>query len=580
MRRFLLPALLIALCTTPSSAQEWSRAYGGPGSEVGKFIEPTRDGGFYVAGTQSLVQQGPERFYVSRFDSNGMQLWEKSYGKPGLTHTLFAFSTTSDGGYMLGGFTGVQFSGTESALMYRADSTGAVVFENDVDYDDSDHWHVLLERPEGGYYMGGHTDSKGDSRGDMWLQKLDEDRRLIWEKVYDRNTAEHSHSGTITRDGGVILLGHTDQGGYEKYWVVKVDSAGVIEWQKVYGSGAAYHDSPYKVLETDDGNFAFFGGSYSPNQGTGTAWLLVIDPVGNILVDQHYGNTSAESFTWAGRQTSDGGYVLAGYTTYRTRGQTDMYIVKTDASGAVEWEEKYGGTGYDYGFDVIEVASGYVSAGFTGSPSIMTGGGGDLYIVKTARRLAAPGAVALVAPAAGASVPSSGATLVWDAAEPEVDRYWLDIGSSADFTSRSTDTTLTTTSTTIAGLEPGRTYWWRVKAHNSAGWGAFSEARSFVVSSASAVQTERSAGAIGLSAIPNPARDVLTLRYEMPRAARTSVALYDGLGRAVTVVSEADRGVGHQVERIDLTGVAPGVYTVRVESEGGVAAIARVSVVR
>jgi hypothetical protein len=679
MVKSLLPAcLLILYCTVPSSAQVWSRAYGGPGSELGKFIEPASDGGFYVAGTQSTVQQGPERFYVARFDSNGTRLWEKTYGKAGMTHTLFAFSTTSDGGFMVGGFTGVQFSGTESALMYRADSNGTVVFENDVDYSDSDHWHLLLERPEGGYYMGGHTDSKGDSRGDMWLQKLDAQRQVIWEKVYNRNTGEHAHSGVITRDGGVMLLGHTEAGGREKYWAVKVDSAGAIQWQKVFGSQAANHDSPYKVFETTEGNFAFIGGSSDPNSNVGTMWLLVVDPDGGVVIDKHYGDAAAQTFSWSGRQTSDSGYILAGYTTYRTRGQTDLMVVKTDPQGNQEWAEKYGGTGYDYAFDVIEVPSGYIAAGYTGSSTIMTGGGGDLYVVKVAKRIVVapaavslsapannavnqpvdtrlrwaaaaaatryeiqvatdsafgsithtdqnvagtidtalglagatqyywrvrainsagagpwsqiwvfttalplPAAVVLVSPASGSTVSGTSAELVWSAAVPAVDRYRVDLGPSATFTSWSSDTSITGTSTTLSGLEPGRTYWWRVKAHNGAGWGAFSEARSFIVPTTTSAPYESDERSLSHRVAPNPAVDRVTLRYTLAHGGQATIAIIDDRGLTLTIVHDNQDGPGERQQTIDLSSLPQGVYAVRiVSSTDGAVQTARVTVVR
>ena len=676
-KHLLLTSLLLLCCTVPSLAQVWSYAYGGPGSELGKFIEPTADGGFYVAGTQSTVVQGPERFYVARFDAAGSLLWEKSYGKTGSTHTIFAFSKTLDGGFLIGGFTGVQNSGTESALMYRGDSAGNVVFERDVNYSDSDHWHVLLERAEGGYYMGGHTDSKGDPSGDMWLQKLDEDRNVVWEKVYNRNTAEHSHSGLIASDGDVVLLGHTVVGSREKYWVAKVDTSGTIRWQKVFGSVPNDHDSPYKTFETREGNFAFIGGSSTPNQPLGTMWLLVVDPSGNIVVDKHFGAVGGQTFAWSGRQTSDGGFILAGHTNYRTRGQLDMIVVKTDALGNQEWERTYGGTGYDYAFDVIEVADGYIAAGYTGSPSIMTGGGGDLYIVKIAKQTQAlpttvvlttpsngavnqpvntrlawsaatgasryelqlafdstfestvysdtnvaatadtvpalsngmryfwrvrainavgegpwsnvwsfatalplPSAVVLLSPTHGESTASTDITLTWEAAQPNVEKYWLETSSTQTFTTRGTDTNIVGTSTPYNGLERGRTYWWRVKARNSSGWGPFSEPRSFTVSPTTAVTGELTSTSATMSVWPNPTRSTVSVRVSLSSPSDVAVVMADVTGRTVLSMPIGYRSAGEHRLALDVSSIAPGAYTLVLRTAAGPVAVQNVTVVR
>lgn len=677
MRKSLrLTCLLLLCCTVPSLAQVWSYAYGGAGSELGKFIEPTSDGGFYVAGTQSAVSQGPERFYVARFNAAGALLWEKSYGKTGSTHTIFAFSKTSDDGFLIGGFTGVQNSGTESALMYRADSAGNVVFERDVNYSDSDHWHVLLERPEGGYYMGGHTDSRGDPSGDMWLQKLDESRAVIWEKVYNRNTSEHAHSGVIARDGDVVLLGHTAVGGREKYWVTKVDTTGTIRWQKVFGSVPNDHDSPYKTFETREGNFAFIGGSSTPNQPLGTMWLLVVDAIGNIVIDKHYGAAGGQTFSWSGRQTSDGGFILAGHTNYRTRGQLDMIVVKTDALGNQEWERTYGGTGYDYAFDVIEVADGYIAAGYTGSPSIMTGGGGDLYIVKiaketqalpttvvlrtptngavnqpsnarlawnavsgasryelqvaldstfeskvyadtniaaTADTLAAltsgmryfwrirainsvgagpwsniwsfatalplPSAVVLLSPAHGEST-STDVTLTWEAAQPNVEKYWLETSSTQAFTTRGTDTNIVGTSTPYNGLERGRTYWWRVKARNSSGWGPFSQPRSFTVSPTTAVTGELATTSSNMTVWPNPVSSNASVRFSLSSPSDVVVVIADVTGRTVLSMPVGYRSTGEHRLMLDASSIAPGAYALVLRNSAGIVAVQGLSVVR
>ena len=79
-------------------------------------------------------------------------------------------------------------------------------------------------------------------------------------------------------------------------------------------------------------------------------------------------------------QTSDEGYIIAGETTSFGNGY-DIYLVKTDANGNTLWSKTYGGTGMEY-FSSLQKTSdgGYVIAGYTNS---FGEGNNDMYIIKT-----------------------------------------------------------------------------------------------------------------------------------------------------------------------------------------------------
>jgi hypothetical protein len=553
------------------------KGVGGPDFEYGYNIFATSDGGFFTAGTQQVSSTSTqEHFWIARFDSAGNKLWDKSYGVQGITYTLFGSMVTHDDGLMFGGFTNQQFSGKEAAVMYRIDRDGKELWHDSVDYSSSDHFHFFAERREGGYYFGGHTDSKSDPRGNMWLLRLDSARNVIWEKEYDNGSGEHAHWGIETRDGGALLLGHTDVTGLEKFWLVKVDSNGTKQWDSSYSSSDQYHDSPYHVFETREGNYALIGGSSHASQaGLGTIWLVVVDTSGKILIDRHYGNASSESFAWSGRQASDGGFIIAGYTSYKTKGGMDMYVVKTKADGSVEWEKTFGGSGNDYGYDVIETRDGYIAAGYTESASIMTGGGGDLMLVKIAKEVTAPpAATVLISPVNDSTIVASAPTpaFTWQPT-PTATKYQLQIATDNAFTGIVyDDSTLTATSATSPQLNAGR-YWWHVRAANDAGWGPWSEIWSFTVGIVNSVDEESIASGVTLSRnIPNPFITTTTLRFTIGTRSDVSLKVLDLLGRPVaTVVDRRFEGGDHSVP-FDGTALPSGTYLCQllVTSPGGI----------
>ena len=270
--------LSLTFCSSFCFGQIGMQKYGGPGNQSGYRIKPTKDGGFIVAGTTDSKGAGNGDYWVVRFDKAGKVLWDSAYGNPD-NDFLWSVEPTRDNGALLAGYSGVQFSGTEEALMYKIDSVGRVVKKLEVNYIKSDHAHWFKQLSDGHYYWAGHTDSEGDPNGDMILQKLDSNFNKIWEKTYDNGSAEHCHTAAITRENGCILLGHTGINNKEKFFAVKVDTAGSVIWKKTFGSDIANNDSPYDVTVTADGNYAFFG--YSGDYSTSSSfWLLVVDSSG------------------------------------------------------------------------------------------------------------------------------------------------------------------------------------------------------------------------------------------------------------------------------------------------------------
>jgi hypothetical protein len=571
---------LLAITSADAQTQEWIRGVGGPGSDYGRFVEPTSDGGFAVAGTRTATASSiTEQFWVARFSANGTLLWQKTYGRTDVTHTIFTFSSTRDGGFMIGGFTGQQFSGAESAIMFRIDSVGKELWKYDINYSSSDHWHLLIERREGGYYFGGHTDSKGDERGDVWLQRLDDERNVLWEKTYDRGTGEHAHAGIETRDGGVLMLGHTEESNYEKYWLVKVDSNGTKQWDKVLSSGPAAHDSPYDLFETREGTYALIGGtSGSPTPDASQGWLLIVDSLGNTVTDKHFGNPEGSSFSWGGRQTSDGGFIVAGHTNYRTHGNFDMYIVKTDSAGDVEWESAYGGVNYEYGFDVVEADGGYIGVGVTASSSIVTGGSDDLLLVKINEDLALPAAVVPVSPANHASTPLT-VDLIWTPIEVAT-RYHVQLATDAAFSSLVIDdSTRTTTSATTGVLLPTEKYWWRVRAASEDGWGPYSPAWDFQPVVLTSAPDDGLAVGAALTVTPNPATDGAMIAIDLAGAGVIRLALVDARGAVVATLVDGSLPQGRHALPLETDGLAAGTYSLRLSRDGAILASSRMTIV-
>ena len=145
-----------------------------------------------------------------------------------------------------------------------------------------------------------------------------------------------------TADGGYAMAGYTGGGTViSDFWLVKVDSSGNMEWNKTYGGTDT--DYALSVVHTDDGGYAIAGLTSSFDIGGGDVWLVKTDSAGNIEWSRTYGGSEYDSASCV-IQTVDGGYAIAGVTESFGAGGFDFWLVKTYKDGNVQWNRTYGGT--------------------------------------------------------------------------------------------------------------------------------------------------------------------------------------------------------------------------------------------
>ncbi len=195
-----------------------------------------------------------------------------------------------------------------------------------------------------------------------------------FQKMVGTDSGDEVYNVLQTNDEGYIVAGITTPShANRRVYLVKFDRWGNHQWEKELGEGG---DATCKsIYPTTDGGY-IMGGYYS-FEGTYMA-LVKTDAKGNLQWANTYGKKSAASSGYSARQTVDGGYIICGSTT--GKGEGDVYIVKTNASGDMVWEKTYGGDGSDVAFSIYQTTdSGYVVAGQTLS---FGHADGDIYLLK------------------------------------------------------------------------------------------------------------------------------------------------------------------------------------------------------
>jgi len=156
-------------------------------------------------------------------------------------------------------------------------------------------------------------------------------------------------------NNGYILTGktYTFGSGGDDIYTVGVNSTGQVMWSKTYGTSG--NERSNCIARTLDGCFAMAG--YKSVAGAGNdVCLIKIDSLGNLLWAKSYGGALSEE-AYAVCQTSDSGYILVGYTdNYASTLNLEMYVIKTDGTGTMQWGKTYGVTGFfgDEARDVVQ----------------------------------------------------------------------------------------------------------------------------------------------------------------------------------------------------------------------------------
>ena len=214
----------------------------------------------------------------------------------------------------------------------------------------------------------------------VWLIKTDANGNEVWTQTFGGANYEEGLSVQQSNDGGYIITGTTLSfgNGVANIYLIKTDGNGNELWNKTFVG--TNNNWSYSVQQTTDGGYIVIGYTNSFGNGAADVYLIKTDGSGNELWNKTFGGVNDDG-GFSVQQTNDGGYVVAGYTKSVGNGDADVYLIKTDGSGNELWNKTFGGTYEDGGFDVQQTTDGgYI---LTGKTLYAGGVDSDLYLIKT-----------------------------------------------------------------------------------------------------------------------------------------------------------------------------------------------------
>ena len=335
------------------------RTYSAAGMNGGLSLAETSDGGFIGTGQHQSSGAGACDIYVYKVNSCGYPQWFKTYGGA-LDDGGKCIQQTSDGGYILSGLSNLG-AGSYDITLIKLDPTGTIQWSKVYGGVSDDYGLYVQQTSDGGYILTGFMSGLGFGSTDVALIKTDSNGNLQWMKSYGGAGADWGDYVEQTSDGGYKIVGYTTSfgaGGFDIY-VLKVDGSGNLQWSRTYGGAGNEGSSQWGISGkiTSDGGFMICANTTSYGAGANDVLMIKTDSIGNLLWAKTYGGAGEEQPRFA-NQTTDGGFIISGYTTSFGAGDLDAYLIKTDNSGNITWSKAYGGAAYDKGSMVRQAPDG------------------------------------------------------------------------------------------------------------------------------------------------------------------------------------------------------------------------------
>jgi hypothetical protein len=287
---------------------------------------------------------------------------------------------TDDGGFAVAGSTISFGAGLSDVWLIKTDSDGNMLWNKTYGDVYNDCAFSLVATSDGGYALAGFTYFFAAGGYDFYLVRTDSDGNMLWNQTYGGPDIDMGYSLVGTSDGGFAIAGETDSfgAGLSDFWLVRTDSDGNMLWNKTYGG--TENDRGWSVVLTNDGGYAIAGSTESFGAGKEDVWLVKTDAAGNMQWDQTYGDTETDN-AFSLIATGDGGFAVTGSTNSFGNGDYDVWLVKIDYDGYMLWNKTYGGPDQEYGWSVVDAGDDcYVIAGSTDS---FGAGGRDVWLVRT-----------------------------------------------------------------------------------------------------------------------------------------------------------------------------------------------------
>lgn len=342
----------------------WAKSYGGSSTERFYSICKVSDGGLAVTGYTESWGFGSSDFIFMKTQEDGVQEWAYAMGFVEIGGGYEVIPTSSGGFFLTGYYKDASYR--THGYNYLTNSTGGVIWSGaygNTSYNQR-NWDCI-QTADGHYVTIGSTETASYIE-DFFINKINGSTGItIWSKEIGTSRYDYGQAIAQRSDGGYVATGNNRATNnlYDMYFMF-LDASGNEEAS--YFIGGDDNEYGRDIAQLNDGNYVLVGTTASVNPGNYEYYITKRDGSGNEIWSSAIGGSSSDQ-AYAFEETNDGGFVIIGETqSYGTN--IDMWLVKTDSLGNPQWSWAFGGTSFDYGYDLALDDNGCIYAcGYTRS---------------------------------------------------------------------------------------------------------------------------------------------------------------------------------------------------------------------
>jgi gliding motility-associated-like protein len=390
----LVVLMLMGTAYAQVPAIDWQRGYNAYHQWNGaEGVTKTSDGGFVMVGFANAIPNWGSDVWIVKLDAGGNVIWEKTFGGNDVDLAKSVIQT-ADGGYIVLGETSsvnadaTDNHGNSDVWIIRLDAAGTLIWKRCYGGSSNEKPGGIVQNNDGTFTIAATTlSNNGDLTGvtlpatnilnwafscNTWLFKINAQGNILWQQCYGGSRDEYAEDIKLLADGGYIVVGKSNSNDgdvsgnhmngtsfQDDMWVFRTNAAGSILWQKCLGGSSI--DQGTAIITTDDGGYAAIGRSMSVDGdvtglhpgGWSDIWVVKLDANGNLQWQKCLGGSNEDhgmnvisyngNLVFAGVVESSDGDV----TTTRIGGSTDLWLNAFDLSGNLLWQKCYGGQNRD-----------------------------------------------------------------------------------------------------------------------------------------------------------------------------------------------------------------------------------------
>ncbi len=344
----------IAISSSPQVA--WVNSFRGSEEDIGYDVHQTTDGGFIITGYASSFGPGSVQVLLVKVDTSGNEQWSTTLGGPKRDWGR-SVQQIADGGFAIVGYTDSFGAGEDDVYLIKTDALGNEEWSITLGGPDDDRGYDFQQTSDQGFIIVGITHSYGIESADVWLIKIDKSGNEEWSATFGGLEDDWGSSVQETSDGGFIVVGATYSygSGERDVWLIKTDKSGNEEWSATFGG--TEDDGGSSVQETSDGGFVVAGWTSSFGAGSSDVWMIKVGSSGDEQWNTTFG-TAGPEVCGEIQEIKDGCFVIAGTTRPHQLFTGEVFVLKTDDSGGLLWNAKFGDSTFrisgDYSGHAVE----------------------------------------------------------------------------------------------------------------------------------------------------------------------------------------------------------------------------------